>query len=192
MRQAIFKRDTKETGIQVKLILEGTSQTDIDTGIGFFDHMLTAMSFHAGFDLKLRCQGDLAVDSHHTVEDVGLALGGALKEALGDRRGITRFASAHIPMDEALALVVIDISNRPFLVDNLRFASDRLGTMNTQDFREFFRALAYSAGITLHIDVLRGDNDHHIIEAVFKGLGRALREAVTVRGDAVTSTKGVL
>ena len=192
MRQAIFKRDTKETGIQVKLILEGTSQTDIDTGIGFFDHMLTAMSFHAGFDLKLRCQGDLAVDSHHTVEDVGLALGGALKEALGDRRGITRFASAHIPMDEALALVVIDISNRPFLVDNLRFASDRLGTMNTQDFREFFRALAYSAGITLHIDVLRGDNDHHIIEAVFKGLGRALREAVTVWGDAVTSTKGVL
>ena len=192
MRQAIFKRDTKETGIQVKLILEGTSQTDIDTGIGFFDHMLTAMSFHAGFDLKLRCQGDLAVDSHHTVEDVGLALGGALKEALGDRRGITRFASAHIPMDEALALVVIDISNRPFLVDNLRFASDRLGTMNTQDFREFFRALAYSAGITLHIDVLRGDNDHHLIEAVFKGLGRSLREAVTVRGDAVTSTKGVL
>lgn len=192
MRQASFERNTKETRIRGKLTLEGTSQTDIDTGIGFFDHMLTAMSFHAGFDLKLRCQGDLAVDSHHTVEDVGLALGGALKEALGDRRGITRFASAHIPMDEALALVVIDISNRPFLVDNLRFASDRLGTMNTQDFREFFRALAYSAGITLHIDVLRGDNDHHIIEAVFKGLGRALREALTVRGDAVTSTKGVL
>lgn len=192
MRKAVFERNTKETKIRGMLTVEGSGVMTIDTGIGFFDHMLTALSFYAGFDLELICKGDLMTDSHHSVEDTGLALGGALKEALGDRLGITRFASTHTAMDESLALVVIDISNRPFLADNLRFASDRLGTMNTQDFREFFRAFAYSAGITLHIDLMRGDNDHHQIEAVFKGLGRALKEAVTVRGQGVASTKGVL
>ena len=192
MRQADFERNTKETRIQGDLTLDGSGKLKISTGIGFFDHMLTAMTFYAGFDLELSCEGDLAVDSHHSVEDVGLALGAALKEALGDRRGIARFASTHTPMDESLAMVVIDISNRPFLVDNLTFASDRLGMMNTQDFREFFRAFADSAGITLHIDLLRGDNDHHKIEAVFKGLGRALKQAVKVEGNEVISTKGVL
>lgn len=132
------------------------------------------------------------MDSHHSVEDVGLVFGAALKEALGDRKGIVRFSSTITPMDESLALVAIDISNRPFLVDNLSFISDKIGSMDTQDFREFFRAFAISAGITLHIDIIRGENDHHKIEAVFKGLGRALREALAIKGNEIISTKGVL
>lgn len=192
IRQAKVSRRTLETEIELSLRLEGSGDIKIATGIGFFDHMLKAMTFYAGFDLELACQGDLYVDSHHTVEDIGLALGGAIKEALGDKLGIRRFASTHTPMDESLALVAIDISNRPFLVENLSFRSDRLGTMNTEDFKEFFRALAFSAGFTLHIDLLRGENDHHKAEAVFKGLGRALREAVKIDGLGIVSTKGVL
>jgi len=192
MREANVRRSTLETRIQLSLGLEGTGEINVDTGIGFFDHMLKAMAFYAGFDLELECQGDLHVDGHHTVEDVGLSLGTALKEALGDKKGIQRFSSTITPMDESLALVAIDISNRPFLVQNLKFNSDRLGDMSTEDFVEFLRAFAFSAGITLHIDLMRGENDHHRIEAVFKGLGRALKEAVLIVGSEVKSTKGVL
>ncbi len=192
MREANVRRNTLETRIQLSLRLEGSGEINIDTGIGFFDHMLKAMAFYAGFDLELECQGDLHVDGHHTVEDVGLSLGTALKEALGDKKGIQRFSSTITPMDESLALVAIDISNRPFLVQNLKFNSDRLGDLTTEDFVEFLRAFAFSAGITLHIDLMRGENDHHRIEAVFKGLGRALKEAVLIVGSEVKSTKGVL
>ena len=192
MREANVKRDTLETKIQLSIRLEGSGEINIATGIGFFDHMLKAMAFYAGFDLELQCQGDLHVDGHHTVEDVGLSLGAALKEALGEKKGIQRFSSTITPMDESLALVAIDISNRPFLVENLKFNSDSLGDMSTEDFREFLRAFAFSAGITLHIDLMRGENDHHRIEAVFKGLGRALKEAVMIVGSEVKSTKGVL
>lgn len=192
MRQSKINRKTLETDIELELILDGSSDISIDTGIGFFDHMVKAMAFYASFDLKLRCKGDLEVDSHHSVEDVGLVFGAALKEALGDRKGIVRFSSTITPMDESLALVAIDISNRPFLVDNLSFISDKIGSMDTQDFREFFRAFAISAGITLHIDSIRGENDHHKIEAVFKGLGRALKEALAIKGNEIISTKGVL
>ena len=192
MREASINRDTLETRIQLSLRLDGGGETDIDTGIGFFDHMLRVMAFYAGFDLELKCEGDLYVDGHHTVEDVGLSLGAALKETLGDRKGIQRFSSTVTPMDESLALVAIDISNRPYLVENMVFDREMLGTMSTEDFREFLRAFAFSAGITLHIDLMRGENDHHRIEAIFKGLGRALKDAARVVGNEVRSTKGVL
>lgn len=192
MRQARISRNTLETKIELSLNLDGSREIEVDTGVGFFDHMLRAMAFYAGFDLDVKCEGDLYVDSHHTLEDIGLSMGAAFKEALGDKKGIRRFSSTITPMDESLALVAIDISNRPFLVENLSFSSDRIGTMDTQDFKEFFRAFAFSAGITLHIDLMRGENDHHKIEAVFKGLGRALREAVTIEDSGVISTKGVL
>ncbi|MFY9213625.1 MAG: imidazoleglycerol-phosphate dehydratase HisB [Tissierellaceae bacterium] len=192
MRQARISRNTLETKIELSLNLDGSREIEVDTGVGFFDHMLRAMAFYAGFDLDVKCEGDLYVDSHHTLEDIGLSMGAAFKEALGDKKGIRRFSSTITPMDESLALVAIDISNRAFLVENLSFSSDRIGTMDTQDFKEFFRAFAFSAGITLHIDLMRGENDHHKIEAVFKGLGRALREAVTIEDSGVISTKGVL
>jgi imidazoleglycerol-phosphate dehydratase len=192
MRESSVSRNTLETMIQLSLRLEGSGDINIRTGIGFLDHMLKTMSFYAGFDLEILCEGDLQVDSHHTVEDISLALGAALKEALGDKKGIQRFASPITPMDESLALVAIDISNRPYLVENLSFRNDRLGSMNTEDFKEFFRAFAFSAGLTLHIDLMRGENDHHKIEAVFKGLGRALRESTRVIGNDIVSTKGVL
>lgn len=192
MRKAIISRDTLETKIELELNIDGTRDISIDTKIGFFDHMLKAMAFYAGFDLEIKCDGDLEVDSHHTVEDVGLVYGGALKEALGDKKGITRFSQTITPMDESLALVAIDISNRPYLVENLNFKSDKIGNMDTQDFKEFFQGFAISAGLTLHIDVMRGENDHHKIEAVFKGFGRALKEAVKIEGNETISTKGVL
>ncbi|MFA5577192.1 MAG: imidazoleglycerol-phosphate dehydratase HisB [Tissierellaceae bacterium] len=192
MRQGKIVRKTKETEIDLNLNIDGSATLKIDSGIGFFDHMLTAMCFYAGFDLELYCRGDLHVDSHHTVEDIGLSLGAAFKEALGDKKGIRRFSSTITPMDESLALVAIDISNRPFLVDNLEFKKDRIGSVDTEDFREFFRAFAFSSSITLHIDLMRGENDHHKVEAVFKGLGRALREAVEIVDDKIVSTKGVL
>ena len=192
MREAKINRNTLETKIQISLKLEGSGNININSGIGFFDHMLKVMAFYSGFDLSITCEGDLYVDNHHTVEDIGLALGAAFKEALGDKKGIQRFASSIIPMDESLALVVIDISNRPFLVENISFNSEKLGTMDTQDFKEFFRAFAFSAALTLHIDLMRGENDHHKVEAVFKGLGRALKEASSLVGTEVVSTKGVL
>ncbi|NLL81722.1 MAG: imidazoleglycerol-phosphate dehydratase HisB [Tissierellia bacterium] len=192
MRKAIINRDTLETKIDLELNIDGSRKISIDTKIGFFDHMLKAMAFYAGFDLRIRCDGDLEVDTHHTVEDVGLVYGAALREALGDKKGIGRFSQTITPMDESLALVAIDISNRPYLVENLNFKSDKIGNMDTQDFKEFFQAFAISAGITLHIDLMRGENDHHKIEAVFKGLGRALKEAVKIEGSETVSTKGVL
>lgn len=192
MRQAKISRNTLETKVELNLKLDGSKNINIDSGIGFFDHMLRATAFYAGFDLDLVCQGDLYVDTHHTVEDIGLSLGAAFKEALGDKKGIQRFASPITPMDESLVLVAIDLSNRPFLVENLSFNCERLGDMETQCFKEFFQAFAMSAAITLHIDIIRGENDHHIIEAVFKGLGRALKEAASIVDNEVVSTKGVL
>ncbi len=192
MREAKVSRDTLETKIELKLQLDGSGNININSGIGFLDHMLKAMAFYAGFDLDISCEGDLHVDSHHTAEDIGISFGSAFKEALGDKKGIQRFASPITPMDESLALVAIDISNRPFLVENLQFNCERLGDMETQCFKEFFHAFAISAAITLHIDVMRGENDHHKIEAVFKGLGRALKEAIRLVGTEVVSTKGVL
>lgn len=192
MRKAKVNRDTLETKIELDLNIDGNRNININSGIGFFDHMLKAMSFYAKFDLKIDCQGDLQVDTHHTVEDIGLSLGAAFKEALGDKKGIRRFASPIIPMDESLVLVAIDISNRPFLVENLSFASERLGDMETQCFKEFFHGFAMAAAITIHIDVMRGQNDHHKIEAVFKALGLAISQAVTIVGTEVVSTKGVL
>lgn len=192
MRESRVIRNTLETKIQLHLKLEGRGDINIKSNIGFLDHMLKTMAYYAAFDLDLFCEGDIDVDTHHSVEDIGITLGQGLKEILGDKKGIKRFASTITPMDESLALVAIDISNRPFLVDNLEFRSERIGNICTQDFREFFRAFAFSAGITLHIDLMRGENDHHKIEAVFKGLGRALKEAVSVVGSEVVSTKGVL
>lgn len=192
MRKAKIDRDTLETKISLDLNIDGSGKIDIKSGIGFFDHMLKAMAFYAKFDLRVECDGDLEVDTHHTVEDIGLTLGAAFKEALGDKKGITRFASPIIPMDESLVLVAIDISNRPFLVENLSFTCDKIGDMETQSFKEFFHGFAMAAGITIHIDVMRGQNDHHKIEAVFKALGRAIREAIVIVGTEVVSTKGVL
>ncbi len=192
MREAKINRTTLETKIDLNLKLDGSGIININSGIGFFDHMLKAMAFYAGFDLEVLCQGDLHVDTHHTVEDIALSLGAAFKEALGDKKGIQRFASPITPMDESLALVSIDISNRPYLVENLSFSSEKIGDMQTQCFKEFFHAFAMAAAITLHIDLMRGENDHHKIEAVFKGLGRAIKEAICVVGDQVVSTKGVL
>ena len=192
MREAKISRDTLETKIKLDLKLDGSGNININSGIGFFDHMLKAMAFYAGFDLDVSCKGDLYVDTHHSVEDIGLSLGAAFKEALGDKKGIQRFASPITPMDESLVLVAIDISNRPYLVDNFKFKSERIGDMETQCFKEFFHAFAMAAAITLHIDVMRGENDHHMIEAVFKGLGRAIKEVVCLVGSEVVSTKGVL
>lgn len=192
MREAKISRNTLETKIELDLKLDGSGKININSGIGFFDHMLKAMAFYAGFDLEVSCKGDLYVDTHHSVEDIGLSLGTAFKEALGDKKGIQRFASPITPMDESLVLIAIDISNRPYLVENLKFKSERIGDMETQSFKEFFHAFAMAAAITLHIDVMRGENDHHMIEAVFKGLGRAIKEAVCLVGSEVVSTKGVL
>ena len=192
MREAKLKRETLETNIMMELSLDGDGTISIDTELGFLNHMLKAMAFYAGFNLELKCIGDLEVDSHHTVEDIGIVLGSLFKEAIGDRKGIQRFSSTITPMDESLAMVVIDISNRPYLVENLKFDNPTIGNMATDDFKEFFRAFAYNAGITLHIDILRGENDHHKIEAIFKGLGRALKEAIIITNDEVVSTKGVL
>lgn len=192
MREAKISRNTLETKIQLGLKLDGSCNINVQSGIGFLDHMLKAMAFYAGFDLELICEGDLHVDCHHTVEDIGITLGAAFKEALGDKKGIKRFASPITPMDESLALIAIDISNRPFLVENLKFNCERLGDMETQCFKEFFQAFAFSASLTLHINLMSGENDHHKIEAVFKGLGRALKEAISIVGTGVVSTKGVL
>lgn len=190
-RTALVRRSTKETTISVSLCLD-SGEVKIDTGIGFFDHMLTALGFYAGFGLEITAKGDLHVDGHHTVEDVGIVLGGALREALGDRAGIRRFASAFVPMDEALAWTVVDISNRPYLVFDAAMPQERIGDYESCLTEEFMRAFAVHGGLTLHMAALYGSNAHHITEALFKSLGIALRDAVETRGDGVTSTKGVL
>lgn len=194
MRSAVIDRTTHETDIHLSLTLDGSGKTALSTGIGFFDHMLDALCRFAQLDLTLRCTGDLLVDSHHTVEDVGICLGRALREALGDRVGIRRAASAFMPMDEALAFAALDISGRPYLAFSATFAAPMCGTMDTQLAEEFFRAVAVNAGLTLHLKVLEGKNDHHKMEALFKAFGLALREAVALdsRIQGVLSTKGTL
>ncbi len=190
-RAATVERKTKETQISVTLSLDG-GEIAVDTGIGFFDHMLHALAFYAGFGLQLTAKGDLQVDGHHTVEDVGIVLGQALSKALGDKTGITRFSSVFVPMDEALARTVLDISGRPFLVFDAPMPQELIGGYDSCLTEEFMRALAVNAGLTLHQKALYGKNAHHITEALFKSLGLALREAVAIRGAGVTSTKGVL
>ena len=195
MRAATVKRKTNETDIEVAINLDGTGASAIATGIGFLDHMLDLLARHSRIDLKLRAQGDLHIDQHHTTEDCGIALGQAFKQALGDMRGITRYCDVHIPMDEALTRVAIDISGRPFLVFKAQFAHDKVGTFDTELVREWFQAFAMNAGITLHVETLYGANDHHVAESCFKGLARALRGAASIDARAageVPSTKGVL
>ena len=191
-RTAEIARKTKETDIKIKLNLDGSGVHDIDSGIGFFDHMLTALCVHGGFDLDISCKGDLYVDGHHTVEDVGICLGRAFSEALGDKSGIMRYGSAFIPMDEALGFCSLDISARPYLVFNADFSDDRIGEYDTCLTEEFMRAFAFNAGITLHLKEEYGKNDHHITEALFKALAHALNQAVSVNGGVTLSTKGTL
>ncbi len=191
MRTAEIKRKTKETDISVALDLDG-GNVNVRTGIGFFDHMLTAFAVHGGFGLEVFVEGDLDVDTHHTVEDTGIALGAAFKKALGDMGGINRYGSFYIPMDESLALCALDISNRPFLVFNAEFKEERCGEYETCCTEEFFRAFAVNAGITLHLNVLYGSNSHHEIEALFKAFAHAMKIAVAPSGGGVLSTKGVL
>jgi len=195
VRTARVERRTGETHIELELNLDGTGQWQIETGVGFFDHMLSHVATQGLIDLSLRATGDLQVDAHHTVEDVGIALGLALRQALGDRRGIVRYGQSLLPMDEALAIVALDLSNRGLFVGDLVFSSQRVGDCDVELVAEFLRALAHNAGMTLHVRLICGQNTHHQIEAVFKGLGRALRQAVAVdarRTEAVPSTKGVL
>ena len=194
MREASVSRETKETVISLKLNLDGSGRTDIRTGVGFFDHMLDALCRFALLDLTLRCEGDLDVDAHHSVEDCGICLGKALRKALGDRKGIRRVGSAYLPMDEALAFAALDISGRPYLAYSASFLAPMCGAMDTQLAEEFFRALAVNAGLTLHLKVLEGRNDHHKMEALFKAFGLALRQAAEAdpRVEGVLSTKGSL
>ena len=191
MRRASVERKTKETQIRLTLCLDG-GEAQVATGIGFFDHMLTALAFYAGFGLELQADGDLHVDGHHTVEDVGIVLGQALSRALGDRKGIRRFASAYIPMDEALCFTALDFSNRPYLVFDAEMPQPMIGGYDACLTEEFMRAFAVNSGLTLHMKCLYGKNAHHITEALFKSLGVAVKEAVAVTGAGVTSTKGVL
>lgn len=195
MRKGIVERKTNETDIAVELNLDGTGQYDIKTGIGFLDHMLEQLSRHSLIDMKIRVQGDLHIDGHHTTEDTGIAMGEAVKKALGDRKGINRYGSCLLPMDETLARVALDCSNRPWLVWKVDFRRDKIGDMDTELFREWFQAFAGAAGLTLHVEVLYGENNHHMIEACYKALARALRSAIEIdprKADAVPSTKGVL
>lgn len=192
-RSSTVSRATSETEIELRLTLDGAGDADIQTGIGFLDHMLIAFTKHARFDLHLRCKGDLEVDDHHTAEDCALALGQALDQALGDRRGITRFAHAYAPLDEALARVVVDLSGRPSAVVDLDLKRERIGDLSTENVGHVFTSLAMASRNSLHVDVLRGENDHHRAEAAFKAAALAFRQAVTRDGSGqVPSTKGVL
>jgi imidazoleglycerol-phosphate dehydratase len=194
-RTATISRTTAETDIRATVCLDGTGKVQVATGIGFLDHMLTALGRHALLDLVVEAKGDLHIDYHHTTEDVGIVLGQAVKKALGDKRGIRRYGHSLLPMDEALAEAAIDISGRPFLAWSVPFARDKVGEMDTELFEEFFRAFAFNAGITVHVTLKAGTNAHHVAEACFKALARALRMAVETdprSPDAVPSTKGVL
>ena len=194
-RKGSSRRKTRETSISVDINLDGSGKATIDTGIGFFDHMLDQLARHGLMDITLKAEGDLHIDTHHTVEDCGWALGAAFAEALGDRSGINRYASFYLPMDEALSRVAVDVSGRPFLVWRVEMTSPRLGEMDTEVFREFFQAFSQAAGITLHLETLYGVNCHHMVESLFKALARSLRQAVTIEpreAGRVPSTKGVL
>ena len=195
MRNYEIKRTTKETDIFLKLILDGKGASEIDTGCGFLDHMLTLFASHGGFDLTVKCKGDVQVDDHHTVEDIGICLGKAISEALGDCRGITRYGYFILPMDEALALTALDISGRSTLAFDCAFPTEKIGTFDTELVKEFFEALVRNANMTLHVKKMAGDNSHHIAEAVFKSFARALKIAVKIdddRKDEIPSTKGTL
>jgi imidazoleglycerol-phosphate dehydratase len=195
MRKASVRRTTKETDVAVEIDLDGGGTSSISTGIGFLDHMLDLLARHARVDVTVSAKGDLHIDHHHTTEDVGIALGQAVKQALGDMKGITRYADVHVPMDEALTRVAIDISGRPFLVFKAEFVRDKVGAFDTELVQEWFQAFAMNAGVTLHVEMLYGSNDHHIAESCFKGLARALRAAIAIDPRAageVPSTKGVL
>jgi imidazoleglycerol-phosphate dehydratase len=193
IRYAEVERETKETKVQVVLDLDGGSRQDVDTGIGFLDHMLKLMAFHGSFDLGVQCEGDLRVEDHHTVEDVGIVMGQAFKQAVDGSYGLVRYASNHSPMDDALVVVAVDISGRGYLVFDVPFTRETLGSLHTENVREFFQAFAMNAGITLHFHKIAGFNDHHLCEACFKGLGRAIH-AATMHGErkGVSSTKGVV
>ena len=195
MRTAKITRATAETSIEVEIDLDGTGAYDNKTGVGFFDHMLDQLSRHALIDMKVRAKGDLHIDDHHTVEDTGIALGQALRQALGDKKGIRRYGSCHLAMDDAQVRAALDLSARPFLICNLDFRASKIGSFDTELVQEFFQALSTHGGITLHIDRIHGHNTHHVAEAAFKAVARALREAVEPdprRSDAIPSTKGAL
>jgi imidazoleglycerol-phosphate dehydratase len=195
MRKGEIKRKTKETDIAVAVAIDGTGQSSIETGIGFLDHMLDLLARHSRMDIMVKAKGDLHIDDHHTAEDVGIALGQAVKQALGDMKGITRYADVHLPMDEALTRVAIDVSGRPFLVFRVPFNRDKIGTFDTELVNEWFQAFAMNCGVTLHVETLYGSNDHHISESCFKGLARALRTALSIDPKAaneIPSTKGTL
>jgi len=195
MRTATIKRKTKETDIEVTIDLDGKGRSQIATGIGFLDHMLDLLARHSRIDMTVKAVGDLHIDFHHTAEDVGIALGQAVKQALGDMKGIGRYADVHMPMDETLTRVALDISGRPFLVFKATFGRDKVGTFDTELVQEWFQAFAMNAGVTLHVECLYGTNDHHIAESCFKGLARCLRVAVAIderTKDEVPSTKGTL
>ena len=193
MKHGLVERKTRETEVSVEVTIDGKGIADISTGIGFFDHMLTALSVHSGISMNIKCQGDLYVDGHHTVEDTGIVLGQALSQALGDKSGIVRYGTAYIPMDEALGFCSLDISNRPFLVFNGEFTNQMIGEYDTCLTEEFFRAFAVNAGITLHVNMVYGKNDHHKCESVFKAVAHALKIAVKETGSGETlSTKGGL
>lgn len=195
VRSATINRQTKETSVAVEINLDGTGKYHIQTGIGFLDHMLEQLSRHSLMDLTVIAKGDLHIDYHHTTEDTGWAVGEAFAKALADKKGITRFGHSYIPMDEALSRVALDLSNRPYLIWNVKFNKPKLGDMDTELFKEWFQAFSQSAGCTLHIENLYGDNNHHIVESCFKGLARSLRIATTIdsrQRDEVPSTKGVL
>ncbi|HLB71628.1 MAG: imidazoleglycerol-phosphate dehydratase HisB [Candidatus Methanoperedens sp.] len=191
MRESKLARKTNETDIEVRLLLDGSGNTDINTGIAFFDHMLNSFARHGYFDLMVKAKGDLTVDDHHTIEDVGITLGSAIHKALADKKGIERFGDARVPMDEALASAAVDLSGRSFLAFNADFANQKIGDFNPQNTRHFFESLVSNAGINAHLNVT-GENDHHKIEALFKAFGIALKRAVRQSGSGIPSTKGVL
>ena len=195
MRSATIQRKTGETDIAVSIALDGTGEAKVASGVGFLDHMLTLLARHALFDIHVACTGDLYVDQHHSVEDIGIALGQAFKQALGDKKGITRYAHSYLPMDETLSRVAVDVSGRPFLIFKTDFPREKIGEFDTELVREWFQAFAINAGITLHVETLYGENAHHIAESCYKGLARALRTAVSIdprEEGRVPSTKGTL
>ncbi len=195
MRKATVERNTNETKITASVDLDGSGSYSVATGIGFLDHMLEQLSRHSLIDLDVKAEGDLHIDFHHTTEDSGIAIGEAFSKALGDRKGIARFGQSLSPMDETLTRIVLDASNRPYLIWKVAFARDKVGDMDTELFKEWFQAFGQAAGLTLHVECLYGDNNHHIVESCFKGLARALRQAIEIdprKADAVPSTKGVL
>ena len=195
MRTAQVKRNTKETQIEVEVNLDGKGVYEVSTGIGFLDHMMEQLSRHSLMDLKVKAKGDLHIDYHHTTEDVGIAIGEAVSKALGERKGIVRYGSALIPMDETLSRVALDLSGRPYFIWKVNFTKPKLGDMDTELFREWFQAFAFNSGMTLHVENLYGENNHHIVESCYKGLARSLRDAISIdprKSDEIPSTKGTL